>query len=144
MDIDRVTVSVDTRVMVDVPEAARRLMLPERAVWTEIAAGRLRSFKVGKHRRVAVSELQAFVDRQDRPVRAAKTSAAPGAAAVAPSPGGARKPAPARRQTVPDDGVKLPFVILPDGSVTTRSIQRREAREAAQRQNPRKKSASGR
>lgn len=124
--------SVDTRVAVPVHEAARRLSLAERTAWREIAAGRLRSFKIGRRRLVAVTELAAFVDRQDRPVRRATSPSAPRATAPAPSPVRAVKRAPApRRAASADDGIILPFIELADGTVTTRAIQRREARALA-------------
>lgn len=49
------------RLAVNVAEAAQLLSVPERTVWTEIGAGRLRSFKVGKHRRIRIRDIDAYL-----------------------------------------------------------------------------------
>lgn len=133
---------MDTVVAVDVPEAARRLSVPERSAWKEIASGRLRSFKVGRRRLVAVTELAAYVERQaDQAGRAgrgkASVSAPAGAAAPARAPAPVAPSAPRRPTTLgasDDSGIRLPFIELPDGTVTPRSSLRRVS---TRRRNPR-------
>lgn len=46
-------------------EAAVLISVPERTVWAEISAGRLKSFKLGKRRLIRVAELDAFVERRE-------------------------------------------------------------------------------
>lgn len=44
--------------------AARRIGVPTRAIYTLLAAGELKSFKLGKHRLIPDSELQQLVERK--------------------------------------------------------------------------------
>lgn len=52
----------DGRLLLDLPAAAVALSLSLRTVQTLIYDGRLRSLTVGRSRRVAVADLEAFVD----------------------------------------------------------------------------------
>jgi excisionase family DNA binding protein len=127
------------KLAVTVKEAAALISVSERSCWTEIAAGRLRSFKLGRRRLVAVTELAAFVDRQDRPVKLVK---GPGTTTPMQQPVAAPRAAPApRRAPAADDGIRLPFIELPDGSLTTRSALRAVERD---RKRPKKSERSGR
>lgn len=64
--------SADARLAVGVREAAALLSVSERTAWTEIAEGRLRSFKVRGRRLVRVSQIEAYLERRDIvPVRPA-------------------------------------------------------------------------
>jgi excisionase family DNA binding protein len=47
-----------------VPEAATRLRLSQRKVWLMVKSGELRSFKVGKSRRIPVEEIPAYIERR--------------------------------------------------------------------------------
>lgn len=51
---------------VSVPEAAGMIGICERTAWTEIAEGRLRSFKARGRRLVRVSQIEAYLDRRER------------------------------------------------------------------------------
>jgi excisionase family DNA binding protein len=51
-------------ISVSVEEAAQRLGSTRTAVYELIARGTLRSFKIGKRRLIAVTELERFVERQ--------------------------------------------------------------------------------
>ena len=44
--------------------AAQRIGISTRAVYTAIAAGEIRSFKIGKRRLITEQELQGFVQRK--------------------------------------------------------------------------------
>ena len=44
--------------------AAQRLQISTRAIYTAIASGELRSFKIGKRRLIADTELQRLVERK--------------------------------------------------------------------------------
>lgn len=50
---------------VSVAEAARLLTVPERTVWAELAAGRLRGLKVGKRRLIRIAELSRYLERRE-------------------------------------------------------------------------------
>ena len=47
-----------------VPEAARTLRLSERKIWLMVKSGEMRSFKVGKSRRIPAEEIPAYIARQ--------------------------------------------------------------------------------
>jgi excisionase family DNA binding protein len=47
-----------------VPSAAKRIGTNERAIYTAIASGELRSFKLGKRRLIPDTELQRLVNRK--------------------------------------------------------------------------------
>jgi excisionase family DNA binding protein len=117
---------VDSRLAVNVTEAARRLMVSPRAVWTEIASGRLRSFKVGRRRLIRVAAIEAFAELQEaRQAAAERTAAQESTTAAKPVPAPSqRPPRPLRAPVPPVDGIVLPFIELPNGSVTTRAEQR--------------------
>lgn len=53
-------------------EAAEMASVPERTIWREIAADRLRSFKLGKRRLIRVADLDAFLERRSLLDTAAK------------------------------------------------------------------------
>lgn len=61
------------KLAVNVEGAAELATLPERTIWREIAANRLRSFKVGKRRLIRVADLSDYLER--RSVLAAKERA---------------------------------------------------------------------
>jgi len=44
--------------------AAQRIGISTRAIYTSIATGEIRSFKIGKRRLIADTELQRFVERK--------------------------------------------------------------------------------
>jgi excisionase family DNA binding protein len=52
----------DGRLLLDLPQVAEALSLSLRSVQSLIYAGRLRSVTVGRSRRVAVADLEAFVE----------------------------------------------------------------------------------
>lgn len=52
----------DGRLLLDLPQVAKALSLSLRSVQNLIYDGRLRSFTVGRSRRVAVADLDAFVE----------------------------------------------------------------------------------
>lgn len=54
-----------TKLAVGVKEAAEMVSVPERMIWTEIAEGRLRSFKQGKRRLIRVVSLDAWAERRE-------------------------------------------------------------------------------
>lgn len=85
---------MDDRLALDVPAVAERISVPERTVWAEIAAGRLRSFKVGRHRLVRLADLDAYLERR------AALAEAPAAPLVSPT---------RRRRSSSADGVLVPF-----------------------------------
>lgn len=87
---------MDDKLAVDVIEAARRMSVPERTVWGEIAAERLRSFKVGRHRLIRVADIEAYLERR------AALAEVPDAPLVRPS----RQP---RRAAASSDGILVPF-----------------------------------
>lgn len=78
------------------PAEAGRLMggVPERTVYEEIAAGRLKSFKVGKRRLIRIVDIEAFLER-----RALLASGAPTT----------RRSTPARQPRRANDGPVVPF-----------------------------------
>ena len=51
------------RLLVDVREAAKRLSVSKRTIQSLLYSGQLRGVKVGRCRRIALSELEAFVER---------------------------------------------------------------------------------
>jgi excisionase family DNA binding protein len=51
------------RLLVDVAEAAKRLSVSKRTVQSLVFSGQLASVKVGRCRRIPVSELTAYVER---------------------------------------------------------------------------------
>ncbi len=53
----------EVRLLVDVDEAARRLSVSKRTVQALLYSGQLRGVKVGRCRRIPVSELTAYVER---------------------------------------------------------------------------------
>lgn len=55
-----------TPLSVGVREAASMIGVSERTAWTEIAEGRLRSFKARGRRLVRVSQIEAYLERRDR------------------------------------------------------------------------------
>ena len=64
-----------TRAAYSVPEFAEAISVSERLVWRMLARGRIRSFKVGRLRRIPASELERLVGgssggvtRRTRPV----------------------------------------------------------------------------
>ena len=58
--------SAPPKLSVGVPEAAEMIGISTRTAWTEIAEGRLRSFKARGRRLVRVSQIEAYLDRRDR------------------------------------------------------------------------------
>lgn len=56
--------SVD-KLSVNPAEAAEMISCPVRTVWEEIAAGRLKSFKLGRRRLIRVAELAAYLERRE-------------------------------------------------------------------------------
>lgn len=52
------------RLAVNVQEAAHLISVPQSTIWREISVGHLRSFKLGRRRLIAVSDLEAYVNRQ--------------------------------------------------------------------------------
>ena len=54
------------RLAVGVKDAADMIGVCERTAWTEIAEGRLRSFKARGRRLVRVSQIEAYLERRDR------------------------------------------------------------------------------
>jgi hypothetical protein len=79
------------RLAVDVDGAAQLLSWNKTGVWGEIAAGRLRSFKLGRRRLILVADLQAFAERR---------------ALIDNAPTTRRTP---RRQTSKEDRSPVPF-----------------------------------
>lgn len=73
--------------------AAELASVSERRIWEEIAAGRLRSFKLGKRRLVRVADLDAFLERR---------------ALLANVPQAPRSQ-PTRRDSSADNGLVVPF-----------------------------------
>jgi excisionase family DNA binding protein len=57
-------VTAATKLAVNVEEAAALMTLAESRVWEEIAANRLRSFKVGRRRLVRVVDIEAYLERR--------------------------------------------------------------------------------
>jgi excisionase family DNA binding protein len=57
----------DDKLAVNIDEAAKRLSLSARTVATLVATGALRSFKIGRARRIRVRDLERFIAR-DREV----------------------------------------------------------------------------
>ena len=53
------------KLAVDVKGAADLLSIPARSVWSEIADGRLKSFKIGKRRLIRVAEIMAYTERRE-------------------------------------------------------------------------------
>jgi excisionase family DNA binding protein len=53
----------DARLLVDVKEAAKRLSVSRRTVQSLLYSGQLPSVRVGRCRRIPVSELSAYVER---------------------------------------------------------------------------------
>ncbi len=53
----------DARLLVDIREAAARLAVSKRTVQTLLYSGQLRGVKVGRCRRIALAELEAYVER---------------------------------------------------------------------------------
>jgi len=51
------------RLLVDVGEAAKRLSVSRRTIQALLFSGQLRGVKLGRCRRIAVSELTAYVER---------------------------------------------------------------------------------
>ena len=51
------------RLLVNVVEAAEKLSLSKRTVQSLLYSGQLRGVRVGRSRRIAVAELEAFVER---------------------------------------------------------------------------------
>ncbi len=51
--------------------------LSETQIWEEIAAGRLRSFKVGRRRLIRVAALAAYLERREALATTGKVTAAP-------------------------------------------------------------------
>jgi excisionase family DNA binding protein len=57
--------TLDTvKLAVSVEEAAERISVGRSQVWEEIAANRLRSFKIGRRRLIAVKDLEAYLERR--------------------------------------------------------------------------------
>lgn len=52
------------RLAVDVAGAAEALSWTKTGIWSEIAAGRLRSFKLGRRRLILMTDLMAFAERR--------------------------------------------------------------------------------
>lgn len=50
--------NMDERVLVSVPEAARRWSVSERMVWLAIQEGRLQKVKLGRATRIHISEVE--------------------------------------------------------------------------------------
>lgn len=77
------------KLAVDVAGAADLLSIPERTVWSEIASGRLKSFKLGKHRRIRVQDIEAYLERRillGGAVSPRRTRKKPGGDVVVPFP----------------------------------------------------------
>lgn len=55
----------DRKLAVSVQGAAELMSVAERAVWDEIAANRLRSFKIGRRRLIRVVEVEAYLERRE-------------------------------------------------------------------------------
>jgi excisionase family DNA binding protein len=55
---------MDTALLVDIPEAARRLSVGRTTIYELIGSGRLEAVKVGRLRRVPVDALARYVDAQ--------------------------------------------------------------------------------
>lgn len=53
-----------TALALTVEEAARRLAIGRTLMYQLVMAGAIDSFKIGRHRRIAVSALQAYVEQQ--------------------------------------------------------------------------------
>jgi excisionase family DNA binding protein len=51
------------RLLVDIGEAAKRLSVSKRTIASLVFSGQLASVKLGRCRRIAVSELEAYVER---------------------------------------------------------------------------------
>jgi excisionase family DNA binding protein len=54
----------DAKLAVDVVEAGRRLSMSRGAIYTELGAGRLKSYRVGRSRRIAVADLNAYLEQR--------------------------------------------------------------------------------
>lgn len=111
---------MDTRLAVDVEEAARRLSVPERTIWALLAADRLHSFKLGRRRLIRVADLEAFVDSQ----------AAGPKRVTRPTSAARRVPRSAATSNSDETGIVMPFVELPGGGVTTRTASRSRPKAA--------------
>lgn len=66
-----------SKLAVNVQEAAEMASVPEARIWEEIAAGRLRSFKLGKRRLIRVAALDAFLERREALAVTTKAPRAP-------------------------------------------------------------------
>ena len=53
----------DALILVSIPEAARRLSISRSSLYKAILARKIRTVRIGRSRRVPISELSALVDR---------------------------------------------------------------------------------
>lgn len=57
------TVGVTEKLLLTVPEAVARAGIPRSRLYVELAAGRIRSIKVGRARRIPAAALEEWVSR---------------------------------------------------------------------------------